>query len=42
MSTGEPGIQPAALRLRLDLAYDGSGFSGWATQPGRRTVQAVT
>jgi len=42
VSTGEPGIQPAALRLRLDLAYDGSGFSGWATQPGRRTVQAVT
>ena len=30
------------IRLRLDLAYDGSGFSGWATQPGRRTVQAVT
>src|ERR1700733_964357 len=26
-------------RLRLDLAYDGSGFSGWARQPGRRTVQ---
>ncbi len=30
------------VRLRLDLAYDGSGFSGWASQPGRRTVQAVT
>jgi tRNA pseudouridine38-40 synthase len=28
-------------RLRLDLAYDGSGFSGWARQPGRRTVQDV-
>src|SRR5581483_2904756 len=26
-------------RLRLDLAYDGSGFSGWARQPARRTVQ---
>jgi tRNA pseudouridine38-40 synthase len=26
-------------RLRLDLGYDGSGFSGWARQPGRRTVQ---
>ncbi len=24
---------------RLDLAYDGSRFSGWAVQPGRRTVQ---
>jgi tRNA pseudouridine38-40 synthase len=29
------------VRLRLDLAYDGSGFSGWARQPGRRTVQEV-
>ena len=27
------------MRLRIDLAYDGAGFSGWATQPGRRTVQ---
>ncbi len=27
------------LRLRLGLAYDGAGFSGWARQPGRRTVQ---
>ncbi len=27
------------IRVRLDLAYDGSGFSGWARQPGRRTVQ---
>jgi tRNA pseudouridine38-40 synthase len=24
---------------RLDIEYDGSGFSGWASQPGRRTVQ---
>jgi tRNA pseudouridine38-40 synthase len=24
---------------RLDIAYDGSGFSGWAAQPGQRTVQ---
>lgn len=24
---------------RLDLAYDGAGFSGWAVQPGLRTVQ---
>jgi tRNA pseudouridine38-40 synthase len=27
--------------LRLDIAYDGTGFSGWASQPGRRTVQTV-
>ncbi len=26
--------------LRLTVAYDGSGFSGYARQPGRRTVQA--
>ncbi|MFF5245764.1 tRNA pseudouridine(38-40) synthase TruA [Streptosporangium sp. NPDC000095] len=27
------------VRLRLDLAYEGTDFSGWAKQPGRRTVQ---
>ena len=27
------------MRLRLDLAYDGSGFHGWAAQAGLRTVQ---
>ncbi|MGW0802116.1 tRNA pseudouridine(38-40) synthase TruA [Nonomuraea sp. NPDC002799] len=27
------------VRLRLDLAYDGTDFSGWAKQPARRTVQ---
>lgn len=27
------------MRWRLDIAYDGTGFSGWATQRGRRTVQ---
>jgi tRNA pseudouridine38-40 synthase len=25
---------------RLDIAYDGTPFSGWAAQPGLRTVQA--
>ncbi len=27
------------VRLRLDLGYDGTDFSGWARQPERRTVQ---
>jgi tRNA pseudouridine38-40 synthase len=27
------------VRLRLDLAYDGSDFHGWAAQPGLRTDQ---
>lgn len=29
------------VRVRLDIAYDGAGFSGWALQPDRRTVQGV-
>ena len=29
----------ASTRLRLDIAYDGTGFTGWAKQPGIRTVQ---
>jgi tRNA pseudouridine38-40 synthase len=26
-------------RIRLDIAYDGTDFNGWARQPGQRTVQ---
>ena len=37
LPAGEGGL----VRLRLDLAYDGTDFSGWASQPGRRTVQGV-
>jgi tRNA pseudouridine38-40 synthase len=29
------------VRIRLDIGYDGTDFSGWARQPGRRTVQEV-
>ena len=29
------------IRLRLDLSYRGTDFSGWATQPGLRTVQGT-
>jgi tRNA pseudouridine38-40 synthase len=28
-------------RFRLDIAYDGTHFAGWAKQPGLRTVQGV-
>lgn len=27
------------MRLRVDFGYDGSEFSGWAAQPGLRTVE---
>jgi tRNA pseudouridine38-40 synthase len=29
------------VRVRVDLAYDGAEFSGWAIQPGRRTIEGV-
>jgi tRNA pseudouridine38-40 synthase len=41
---GVPGGRPSGLapvRVRLDIGYDGTGFSGWARQPGRRTVQGA-
>lgn len=28
------------VRLRLDFAYDGTAFHGWATQPGLRCVES--
>ncbi len=35
------GDRPLWTRVRLDVAYDGTDFSGWASQPGRRTVAGV-
>ncbi|MFE9439785.1 tRNA pseudouridine(38-40) synthase TruA [Streptomyces sp. NPDC006602] len=33
-------VQPGFVRVRMDLSYDGTEFSGWAKQAGgRRTVQ---
>ncbi len=41
MRTDEPAafMGGGLVRLRLRLAYDGTAFSGWAKQPGLRTVQ---
>jgi len=33
-------VKSGFSRLRVDLTYDGSNFSGWAKQPGLRTIQA--
>jgi tRNA pseudouridine38-40 synthase len=30
-----------SVRIRLDVSYQGTDFSGWAVQPGRRTVAGV-
>jgi tRNA pseudouridine38-40 synthase len=29
------------MRVRFDLAYEGTGYAGWARQPDQRTVQGV-
>jgi tRNA pseudouridine38-40 synthase len=36
--SAEPA-EPPQIRWRLDISYDGTDFSGWASQAGRRTVQ---
>ena len=37
----QPTLYPESgfRRLRIDIAYDGTAFFGWATQPDRRTIQ---
>jgi tRNA pseudouridine38-40 synthase len=37
----DPEGDSRLVRVRIDLSYDGSAFSGWAAQPGRRTVEDV-
>src|SRR6476469_2534334 len=36
---GRPTCETGRVRLRIDLAYDGTDFHGWARQTGLRTVQ---
>jgi tRNA pseudouridine38-40 synthase len=35
------GEAPPSVLIKISVGYDGAGFSGWAAQPGRRTVEAV-
>ena len=35
------GVEFAVVKLKLTLEYDGTGFRGWARQPGQRTVEGV-
>jgi tRNA pseudouridine38-40 synthase len=35
------GESAAVVRIKIELSYDGTEFSGWAAQPGRRTVEGV-
>ncbi|TQL48904.1 tRNA pseudouridine38-40 synthase [Homoserinimonas aerilata] len=36
---GRPDGEEELTRIRLNIAYDGTDFRGWAHQPGLRTVQ---
>jgi len=34
-------VDDPLVRVRIDLSYDGTEFSGWAAQPAQRTVEGV-
>jgi tRNA pseudouridine38-40 synthase len=40
-AAGGDSVVAPTIRLRLAVSYDGTDFSGWAAQPGRRTVAGV-
>ncbi len=39
----EPALNPESgfRRLRIDLAYDGTNYAGWAKQPDQKTLQGA-
>ncbi|MGI8700287.1 MAG: tRNA pseudouridine(38-40) synthase TruA [Nocardioidaceae bacterium] len=41
MTEAAPRQGSGVAHLRFDVSYDGSHFSGWASQPGQRTVQGT-
>ena len=40
-SPASPAAPESGVRVRLDLAYDGGAFRGWARQPGLDSVQGA-